>query len=75
MRNNMPRTLLMASFLGVGLSVGLVACDTHEGPAERAGEDIDRAMENAGDKTEQAGEEARDSIEQAGDKIEDATDK
>ena len=52
-------TLLLAS----GLSLGLVGCD-RDGPAEEAGEDIDRAMDNAGD-----------NLERAGDKIENATDK
>lgn len=52
-------TLLLAGCL----SLGLVGCD-RDGPAEEAGEDIDRAMDNAGD-----------NLERAGDKIENATDK
>ena len=49
--------------LSLGMALMLSACE-QEGPAERAGERIDNAMDAAGDK-----------IEQAGDKIEDASDK
>jgi hypothetical protein len=42
--------------------MGLSACQ-EQGPAERAGESVDEAIEDAGD-----------SIEDAGDAIEDATD-
>lgn len=52
-------TLVLAGLLGLGLA----GCD-RDGPAEEAGEDIDRAMDNTGDK-----------VERAGDKIENATDK
>ena len=52
--------LLLSVFLGAGL----YGCDTNDGPAEEAGEDVDRAMER--------GEEQ---IERAGDKVEDATDR
>lgn len=52
-------TLLLTSCLGLGLA----GCD-RDGPAEEAGEDLDRAMDNAGD-----------NMERAGDKLENATDK
>jgi len=40
------------------------ACEPEKGPAEKAGEAIDNAVDKAGDK-----------IEEAGDKVEDAADK
>lgn len=44
------------------LALGVAACE-QEGPAERAGEEIDEAVEKAGDK-----------MEEAADKVEEATD-
>jgi len=41
--------------LVVGLGFGIGACE-RKGPAERAGENVDKAVERAGDKVEQAGE-------------------
>lgn len=52
--------LLLAAFLGTGL----YGCDATDGPAEEAGEDMDRALERSGEE-----------VEQAGDKVEDATDR
>jgi predicted small secreted protein len=40
----------------VSLFALLAGCDTQEGPAEQAGENIDNAMENAGEQIEEAGE-------------------
>lgn len=53
--------------------LALSACE-QKGPAERAGERIDNAVENAGDKIEDATDDAGKTLEQAGDKIENATD-
>jgi predicted small lipoprotein YifL len=53
--------------------VGLTACQ-EKGPAEKAGENIDNAVEEAGDKIEDATDNAGDTLEEAGDKIEDKTD-
>jgi hypothetical protein len=57
------------------LCFGVLACggskEPAEGPAERAGEDVDEA----GDKVEQKAEEAGDKVEEAGDKAEDKIDK
>lgn len=52
----------------------LAGCD-REGPAERAGEQIDQATERAGEKMESATERAGDKLESAGDRIEDKTDR
>jgi hyperosmotically inducible protein len=60
-------TLLLATLLG------LAACQ-EKGPAEKAGENIDNAVESMGDKIEDATDNAGDALEEAGDKIEDKTD-
>lgn len=53
----MSRRLSLATALLAG--VFLVACE-REGPAERAGKQIDESLEQAGKKVEQAGEAIRD---------------
>ncbi len=45
----------------------LAACESDDGPAERAGEEVDEAMESAGD----AMEDAADKVEEAADDAED----
>lgn len=50
--------------LALVLSNGMVACTHKEGPAERAGRQIDRSVDNV-----------KDVVEDAGDKVEDATDR
>jgi len=67
------KKILFIALLILPLVGGLVACEK-EGPAERAGEKIDDAVEEAGDKMEQAGEKVDDTVEEAGDKVEQATD-
>jgi hypothetical protein len=47
---------LALSFLVVGLS----GCQKKEGPAERAGKQIDKAVEKAGEKIEKVGEKIKD---------------
>lgn len=66
---------LHKSFIAMALLslLALSACE-QKGPAERAGEQIDNAVENAGDKIENATDEAGKAIEEAGDKIEKSTD-
>lgn len=44
---------------GLALSLLAAGCE-REGPAERAGESIDRGAEKAGDSLERAGERSRD---------------
>jgi len=67
------KSVLLIALLIFPLAGGLVACEK-EGPAERAGEKIDEAVDEAGDKMEQAGEKVDDAVEEAGDKVEQATD-
>ena len=57
----MKKTLLMAMSLVV---LGLSACE-REGPAERAGKQIDSAAERTGEKVEKAGEKMQDAAKDA----------
>lgn len=52
-------TLLLA--LG-GFSLALTGCE-QQGPAERAGENIDDAVEDAGDRMEDAGDRIEDAFD------------
>jgi hypothetical protein len=47
------------------LIVGLSACDRKEGPAERAGKEVDKAVESAGAKLEKAGQQIQDAAKEA----------
>lgn len=67
---HMNKTLI--AVLALTFAVALTACE--KGPAEKAGEKIDNAVESAGDKIEDATDNAGDTLEEAGDKIEDKTD-
>ncbi len=49
----------------------LTACH-REGPAEKAGKDLDKAMEHTGDAMKKAGESVGDKIDEAGEKLKDA---
>ena len=66
---NMKKTLVIAALVSaLGFTVG---CD-NEGPAERAGESIDRDSERVRDKVEDAGEKTGRELERAGEKMQDA---
>jgi len=45
-------------FISAGLVLGATACE-REGPAERAGKSVDRAVDKAGDTLERAGDKAQ----------------
>ena len=47
------------------LMVGLSACEKKEGPAERAGKQIDKAVESAGQQIEKAGQKIQDEAKEA----------
>lgn len=50
-----------SSILLVGaLLTALVGCQKQEGPAEKAGKEVDKASEKVGQKIEQAGESIKD---------------
>ncbi len=57
------RTSLFAAL--AALSLALVACQRHEGPAERAGKAIDNAAEKAGNEIEKAGDKVKDAVDDA----------
>lgn len=54
MKSRILNLALIAAFAGA-----LVACE-NEGPAERAGKQIDESIEKAGEKIEQAGDKLRE---------------
>jgi len=47
------------------LIVGLSACEKKEGPAERAGKEIDKSIESAGQQLEKAGQKIQDAAKDA----------
>ncbi|MFC6672117.1 hypothetical protein [Marinobacterium aestuariivivens] len=60
-------TLLFTGALLAALS----GCEK-EGPAERAGKEIDKAMEQAGEQAEEAADQVGKQLEQAGENIQEA---
>jgi hypothetical protein len=54
------RSIVVAMALGV-LALGLVGC-RKEGPAERAGKEIDKTAEKASQQVEKAGDKIKDTI-------------
>lgn len=47
--------------LAIGILAGVLsACEKKEGPAERAGKQVDKALESAGKQVEKAGEKIQD---------------
>jgi hypothetical protein len=54
------------TFLAAGvLMLGLAACEEKAGPAERAGKEVDKAVENVGRNIEKAGEKIQDAAQDA----------
>ena len=47
------------------LVVGLSACEKKEGPAERAGKEIDKTVDKAGQQLEKAGQSIQDAAKDA----------
>jgi hypothetical protein len=47
------------------LVLGLSACEKKEGPAERAGKEVDKAVESAGKQIEKAGQQVQDAAKDA----------
>lgn len=54
-------------------AAALVGCESKEGPAERAGKQIDQTTEQAGKQMGQAVEEAGKKVEETGDKMQEKT--
>jgi hypothetical protein len=62
-----------ASVVMTALLVVLTGCQKQEGPAEKAGQKIDKAVEKTGEKIDQTAEKVGEKVEKAGEKIQDAT--
>ena len=54
------RTLLALVF--AGLALGAIACE-HEGPAERAGKQVDQAVDKGADAVKDAGDKVKDAVD------------
>lgn len=65
-------SVLAAAMLVAGLGGLLAGCE-QEGPAERAGEQVDQAVEETREAVEQATEEAGEQVERTGDAIREQT--
>lgn len=66
------RTTLGAAVALTALLAVLAGCQKQEGPAEKAGQKIDKAVEKTGEKINETKEKVGDSLEKAGEKIQDA---
>lgn len=56
---------VMAALVMSVLIAGLSGCQKKEGPVERAGKQIDKAIEKAGQQVEKAGEKIEDAAKDA----------
>jgi hypothetical protein len=54
----------ITALLVIVLMVGFSGCKK-EGPAEKAGKEIDKSVEKAGDQIEKAGDKVRDTVKDA----------
>ena len=53
------KTIVLSLTFALIVAIGVGGCEK-EGPAEKAGEKIDKATEKAGEKIEEAGDKAKD---------------
>ena len=56
---------VMAALVMSALIAGLLCCQKKEGPVERAGKQIDKAVEKTGQQIEKAGEKIEDTAKDA----------
>ena len=56
---------VIAALAMSALVVGLAACEKKEGPAERAGKEIDKSVEKVGQSIEKAGQNLQDAANNA----------
>jgi hypothetical protein len=61
---NIGRTIGAALFVGA-LAAGLSGCQKQEGPAERAGKEMDKAVEKVGQQIEKVGDSIQDAAKDA----------
>jgi hypothetical protein len=55
------QSVIIAMMMMIVLSVGLYGC-TKEGPLEKAGKKVDKAIEKTGEQIEKAGEKVKDAV-------------
>jgi hypothetical protein len=60
-----PGKSVIAALVMVALLAGLFCCQKNEGPAERTGKQIDKAVEKAGEQIENAGKKIQDAAKGA----------
>jgi hypothetical protein len=66
--------LIRVALATTGVALLLISSACHkEGPAEKVGKDIDKAMENTGDTMKDAGKSLGEKMEDAGDRLKDTT--
>jgi predicted small secreted protein len=63
--------LLSRVFIIALLAMPLAACDSNDGPAEKLGKDVDKALDNTRDAVDDAGDELKDGIEDTCEKVSD----
>ncbi|MFT0851738.1 hypothetical protein VRY85_13270 [Achromobacter sp. F4_2707] len=59
-----PRKIIAAVFV-LPLALGLAACKEKEGPAEKAGKEIDKAASSLGEQIESVGQQIQNSVTSA----------
>ncbi len=59
------RNSITAGLVMTILIAGMSACQKKEGPAERAGKEVDKAVESAGQQLEKAGQQIQDAAKDA----------
>ena len=70
----MKMNRLMGSAVAMSaLVLALSACQKQEGPAEKAGKEIDQASEKAAEQLKEATDKLGQELEKAGEKMQDAT--
>jgi hypothetical protein len=63
--------LLQRVFIIALLTMPLAACDSNDGAAEKAGENVDQALDETRDKLDDAADEIKDGVEDACEKASD----
>jgi hyperosmotically inducible protein len=63
---------ISSALVMIALLATLYGCQKPEGPAEKAGQKIDKAVEKAGEKIDQTTEKVGEKVERAGEDIKDA---
>ena len=69
----MPTMSRLPIMVALGLSLGILAGCEQQGPAQKAGEKVDKAVDQAGKTMQKAGEKVEDAAKDAEKKIKEAT--